>query len=84
MTFAALQTIHYLLEQEKYKAEKVLEIRQYNYNEEYDQKVAETGSNAKAVVKMRGRAVTTELENARYDRDRITAALQEFTSQDWR
>lgn len=84
MTFATLQTIHSLLENEKYKAEKVLEIRQYNYNEEYEQYVNETGSNAKAVVKMRGRAVTTELEEARYNLDKITEALREFSSHDWR
>lgn len=38
MTFAALQTIHSMLENEKYKAEKVLECARYNFNEQLDQK----------------------------------------------
>ena len=84
MTFAALQTIHTLLEQEKYKAEKVVEIRRYHWNEEFDQKINELGSNAKAHAAMSGRAVTTEYDNAKHDLERITQALQEFESQDWR
>lgn len=84
MTFAALQTIHSLLENEKYKAEKVLEIRQYNYSEEFDRLVNETGCNAKAAVKIGGRAVTAELDEARYNLDKITDALQQFDSHDWR
>ena len=84
MTFAALQTIHSILENEKYKAEKVLEIRQYNYSEVFDQLVNETGSNEKAAVKIVGRAVTAELDEARQDLDRIAEALHQFESHDWR
>jgi uncharacterized protein (DUF849 family) len=84
MTFAALQTIHYLLTSEKYKAEKVLELRQYNYDEEFEQFVNETGCNAKAAVKIRGRAVTAELEEARNNLAEITEALQQFDAHDWR
>jgi hypothetical protein len=84
MTFAALQTIHSLLENEKYKAEKVLECAQYSYFEEYDQKEEELGSRAKAEKAMIGRAVTANYDNARSDLNRITDALQEFNSHDWR
>lgn len=84
MTFAALQTIHSLLEQEKYKAEKVLEIARYEYNEEFDQKAEELGSNAKAVRAMSGRAVTSNYENAKHDLYEIENALEEFNSHDWR
>lgn len=84
MTFAALQTIHNLLEQEKYKAEKVLEISRYNYNEEFDQKVEELGSNAKAARAMVGRAVTTHFEDAKRDLYKIENALEELNSHDWR
>ena len=84
MTFAALSTIHALLEQEKYKAEKVLECARCSYYEEYDQKYEELGSNAKADKAMIGRAVTANYDNARYDLNRITEALREFNEQDWR
>lgn len=84
MTFAALQTIHSLLEQEKYKAEKVLECARYSYYEEFDQKEEELGSRAKAKNAMIGRAVTTNYDNARYDLNRITDTLREFNEQDWR
>ena len=84
MTVAALQTIHYLLTSEKYKAEKVLELSQYNYNEEFDRFVNETGCNAKAAVKIRGRAVPAELDEARQRLDEITEALRQFDSHDWR
>lgn len=84
MTFAALSTIHALLEQEKYKAEKVLECARYSYNEELDQKVEELGSNAKAHKAMIGRAVTANYENARHNLNKIEQALEEFNSQDWR
>ena len=84
MTFAALSTIHALLEQEKYKAEKVLECARYSYYEEYDQKEEELGSRAKADKAMIGRAVTANYDNARYDLNRITDALREFNEQDWR
>lgn len=84
MTFAALSTIHALLEQEKYKAEKVLECARYSYYEEYDQKEEELGSRAKADKAMIGRAVTANYDNARYDLNRITEALREFNEQDWR
>lgn len=84
MTFAALQTIHSLLEQEKCKAERVLECARYSYYEEYDQKEEELGSRAKAEKAMIGRAVTTNYDNARYDLNRITDTLREFNEQDWR
>lgn len=84
MTFAALQTIHSLLENEKYKAEKVLECARYSYYEEYDQKEEELGSRAKAEKAMIGRAVTANYDNARSDLNRITEALREFNEQDWR
>lgn len=84
MTFAALQTIHHLLEQEKYKAEKVLECARYRYNEEYDQKAEEFGSNARAARYMLGKAVTTDYDNAKIDLRRIETALEEFDSHDWR
>lgn len=84
MTFAALQIIHSMLEQEKYKAEKVLECARYSYYEEYDQKEEELGSRSKAEKAMIGRAVTTAYDNARHDLDRITDALREFNKQDWR
>ena len=84
MTFAALQTIHSLLENEKYKAEKVLEIARYNYNEEFDQKAEELGSNAKAARAMVGLAVTTHYDNAKHDLEKIQNTLEEFNSQDWR
>lgn len=84
MTFAALQTIHSLLENEKYKAEKVLECARYNYNEELDQKAEELGSTAKAHKAMVGRSVTAAYDNAKHDLDKITNALEEFNAQDWR
>lgn len=84
MTFAALSTIHSLLENEKYKAEKVLECARYNYNEEFDQKAEELGSNAKAARWMVGRAVTAAYDNAKQDLNRIAQALEEFDAQDWR
>ena len=84
MTFAALQTIHSILENEKYKAEKVLEVARYNYNEEFDQKAEELGSNAKAARAMSGRAVTSNYENAKHDLYKIENALEEFNSHDWR
>lgn len=84
MTFAALSTIHALLEQEKYKAEKVLECARYSYYEEYDQKEEELGSKAKAEKAMIGRAVTANYDNACHDLNRITEALREFNEQDWR
>jgi hypothetical protein len=84
MTFAALQTIHALLENEKYKAEKVLECARYSYYQEYDQKEEELGSRAKADKAMIGRAVTANYDNARSDLNRITEALREFNEQDWR
>ena len=84
MTFAALSTIHALLEQEKYKAEKVLECARYSYYEEYDQKEDELGSREKAEKAMIGRAVTTAYDTARSDLDRITKALRDFNEQDWR
>ena len=84
MTFAALSTIHALLEQEKYKAEKVFECVRYSYYEEYDRKLEELGSGAKADKAMIGRAVTANYDNARYDLNRITEALREFNEQDWR
>lgn len=84
MTFTALQTIHSILENEKYKAEKVLEAARYNYNEDFDQKADELGSNARAARAMTGRAVTTKYENAKHDLDKVTQALQEFESHDWR
>lgn len=84
MTFAALSTIHALLEQEKYKAEKVLECARYSYYAEYDQKHEELGSRAKADKAMIGRAVTANYDNARSDLNRITEALREFNEQDWR
>lgn len=84
MTFATLSTIHALLEQEKYKAEKVLECARYSYYEEYDQKEEELGSRAKAEKAMIGRAVTTNYDNARSDLNRITEALRDFNEQDWR
>jgi hypothetical protein len=84
MTFAALSTIHALLEQEKYKAEKVLECARYSYYEEYDQKEEELGSRAKADKAMIGRAVTANYDSARSDLNRITEALREFNEQDWR
>ena len=84
MTFAALSIIHALLEQEKYKAEKVLECARYSYYEEYDQKEEELGSRAKAEKAMIGRAVTANYDNARSDLNRITEALREFNDQDWR
>ena len=83
MTFAALQTIHSILENEKYKAEKVLEISRYDWNDEFDQKVYELGSNAKAHAAMVGRAVTARYESAKHDLDKVTQALQEFECQDW-
>jgi hypothetical protein len=84
MTFAALSTIHALLEQEKYKAEKVLECARYNYNEELDRKAEELGSTAKAHKAMIGRAVTAHYETAKNDLNKITYALEEFDAQDWR
>lgn len=84
MTFAALQTIHSLLEQEKDKAEKILEMARYNYNEEFDQKVEELGSNAKAARAMVGRAVTTHYKDAKRNLYNIENALKEFNSHDWR
>jgi hypothetical protein len=84
MTFAALSTIHALLEQEKYKAEKVLECARYSYYEEHDQKYEELGSHDKADKAMIGRAVTANYDNARSDLNRITEALIEFNEQDWR
>lgn len=84
MTFAALSAIHALLEQEKYKAEKVFECARYNYNEELDNKAEELGSTAKAHKAMVGRAVTANYENARYELNKITLALEEFDAQDWR
>lgn len=84
MTFAALRTIHSLLEQEKYKAEKVLECARYNYYEEYDQKEEDLGSRSRAEKAMIGRAVTAAYDNARSDLSRITDALREFNEQDWR
>lgn len=84
MTFAALQTIHSILENEKYKVEKVVEIRRYRWNEEFDQKVEELGSNAKAHKAMSGRAVTAEYDEAKHNLERITQTLQEFESHDWR
>ena len=84
MTFAALQTIHSLLENEKYKAEKVLECARYSYYEEFDRKVDELGTGAKAEKAMIGRAVTANYDNARSDLKRITDALREFNEQDWR
>ena len=84
MTFAALQAIHSLLEQEKYKAEKVLEMARYNHNEEFDQKAEELGSNAKAARAMVGRAVTTHYEDAKRDLYKIENTLEEFNSHDWR
>lgn len=84
MTFAALQTIHSLLENEKYKAEKVLECARYSYYQEYDQKEEELGSRAKADKAMIGRAVTANYDNARSDLNRITEALSEFNEHDWR
>ena len=84
MTFAALQTIHSLLENEKYKAEKVLECARYNYNEELGQKAEELGSTAKAHKAMGGRSVTAAYDNAKHDLYKITNALEEFNAQDWR
>lgn len=84
MTFAALQTIHSILENEKYKAEKVLECARYNYNEELDQKSEELGSTARAHKAMIGRAVTAHYETAKNDLNKITLALEEFNAQDWR
>ena len=84
MTFAALSTIHSLLENEKYRAEKVLECARYSYYQEYDQKEEELGSRAKADKAMIGRAVTANYDNARSDLNRITEALREFNEQDWR
>lgn len=84
MTFTALQTIHALLEQEKYKAEKVLEISRYNYNEEFDRKAEELGSNAKAARAMTGLAVTTHYEDAKRNLYKIENTLEEFNSHDWR
>lgn len=84
MTFAALQTIRSLLENEKYKAEKVLGCAKYSYFEEYDQKEEGLGSRAKAEKAMIGRAVTANYDNARSDLNRITDALHEFNSHDWR
>ena len=84
MTFAALSTIHALLEQEKYNAEKVFECARYNYNEELEQKSEELGSYAKAEKAMIGRAVTANYENARHSLNKITQALEEFDAHDWR
>jgi hypothetical protein len=84
MTFAALSTIHSILENEKYKAEKVLECARYSYYQEYDLKEEELGSRAKADKAMIGRAVTANYDNARSDLNRITEALREFNEQDWR
>ena len=84
MTFAALSTIHALLENEKYKAEKVLECARYNYNEEFDQKEEELGSRARAAKAMTGRAVTAAYETAQYDLRKVTQAIEEFEAQDWR
>lgn len=84
MTFAALQTIHSILENEKYKAEKVLECARYSYNEELEQKEYELGSSERARKAMISRAVTANYENARHDLNKITEALEEFNSHDWR
>ena len=84
MTFAALSTIHAILENERYKAEKVLELSRYNYYEEFDQKYEELGSKARAEEAMIGRAVTTRYEDAKHDLDKIAQALEEFDAQDWR
>lgn len=85
MTFAALNTIHSLLVNEKYKAEKFVELHDYNYNEELEQKIYQyDGDEEKAYAAMIGRAVTANRDNARRDLERITQALQEFESQDWR
>lgn len=84
MTFAALSTIHSILENEKYKAEKVLEISRYNYNEELDQKEEELGSTAKAHKAMIGRAVAASYEEAKHNLNKITQAFEEFNAQDWR
>lgn len=84
MTFAALQTIHSILENEKYKAENALENARHSYNEELEQKEYELGSSAKAHKAMISRAVTANYESARHDLNKITEALEEFNSHDWR
>jgi hypothetical protein len=84
MTFAALSTIHDLLENEKYKAEKVLEIAKYNYNEELDQMENDLGSRAKAAKTIMNRATYTRYEDAKNTLRKIERALEEFDAQDWR
>ena len=84
MTFAALQTIHSILENEKYKATKHFELCRNNYIGVFDEKLDEFGSNARADRAMVGLAVTADYDNARHDLHRIQDALEEFESHDWR
>lgn len=85
MTFAALQTIHSLLENERYKLEKYMENSEYNYNQELDQMIYKYGGDEeKAYAAMTGRAVTAHLDNARHDLEKVVQALQEFESHNWR
>ena len=85
MTFAALQTIHSLLEQEKYKAEKVLDIRNWNYEQDLDLMIGKyNGDEERAYAAMVGRAATAERDIAVHDLNKVTEALQEFESHDWR
>ena len=85
MTFAALQTIHSLLENEKYKAEKYVEMSDYNYDQELDQLIYKFGGDEdKAYAAINGRAVSSHRDDSHENLRRITDALQEFESHDWR
>jgi hypothetical protein len=85
MTFAALQTIHSILENEKYKLEKYVEVSDWNYEQELEQMIQKyNGDEEKAYAAMVGRAVTANRDGNRHDLDKVTHALQEFESHEWR
>jgi hypothetical protein len=85
MTFSALQTIHSILENEKYKLERYVQVSDWNYEQELEQMIQKyNGDEEKAYATMVGRAVTANRDDNRHDLDKVTQALQEFENHDWR